>query len=43
MNLVWSLATQKGMVQLESAAMLFFYNSATIGPRKLKFEIQVGK
>ena len=37
-----SSATKKGVAYFKSAAKPFFYSSGTIGPRKLKFGIQVG-
>ena len=42
LNFVSSSATQKGVAYFKSAATPFFNNSGTVGPRKLKFGIQVG-
>ena len=39
---VSNCVTQKDMAYLKTAAMPFFNNSETVGPRKLKFGIQVG-
>ena len=42
LNFVSSSATQKGVAYFKSAATPFFNNSGPVGPRKLKFGIQVG-
>ena len=34
-----SVVTQKDVANFKSAATPFFYNSGTVGPRKLKFRI----
>ena len=42
LNFFSSFATQKGVTYFKSTTMPFFNNSGTVGPRKLKFGIQVG-
>ena len=42
LNFVSSSVPQKGVAYFKSAATPFFNNSGPVGPRKLKFGIQVG-